>query len=53
MAYDEGLADRARAAVPTDAEVTERKMLGGLGFSPARVASLGAVPDLGRDTAAA
>ena len=32
MAYDEDLADRARAVMPADAEVTERKMFGGLAF---------------------
>jgi TfoX/Sxy family transcriptional regulator of competence genes len=32
MAYDEDLANRVREAVPTDAEVTERKMFGGLAF---------------------
>lgn len=32
MAYDEDLADRVRGALPSDAEVTERKMLGGLAF---------------------
>jgi TfoX/Sxy family transcriptional regulator of competence genes len=32
MAYDEDLADRAREVMPTDAEVTERKMFGGLAF---------------------
>ena len=32
MAYDENLADRAREVMPTDAEVTERKMFGGLAF---------------------
>ena len=32
MAYDEDLADRVRAAVPLGAEVTERKMFGGLAF---------------------
>src|SRR5436190_5151369 len=32
MAYDEDLADRARAVMPTDADVTERKMFGGLAF---------------------
>jgi len=32
MAYDEDLANRARAVMPTDAEVTERKMFGGLAF---------------------
>jgi TfoX/Sxy family transcriptional regulator of competence genes len=32
MAYDEDLANRVREAIPTDAEVTERKMFGGLAF---------------------
>ena len=32
MPYDEDLADRAREVMPTDAEVTERKMFGGLAF---------------------
>ena len=32
MAYDEDLADRARDVMPTGAEVTERKMFGGLAF---------------------
>jgi len=32
MAYDEDLADRVRAAVPPGADVTERKMFGGLAF---------------------
>jgi TfoX/Sxy family transcriptional regulator of competence genes len=32
MAYDEDLADRAREAMPAGAEVTERKMFGGLAF---------------------
>jgi TfoX/Sxy family transcriptional regulator of competence genes len=32
MAYDEDLADRARAVMPADTEVTERKMFGGLAF---------------------
>jgi TfoX/Sxy family transcriptional regulator of competence genes len=32
MAYDEDLADRVRAAIPAGAEVTERKMFGGLAF---------------------
>ena len=32
MAYDEDLADRVREVVPVDAEVTERKMFGGLAF---------------------
>jgi hypothetical protein len=32
MAYDEHLADRTRDVMPTDAEVTERKMFGGLAF---------------------
>jgi len=32
MAYDEDLADRVREIVPVDAEVTERKMFGGLAF---------------------
>ena len=32
MAYDEYLAARVREAVPADAEVTERKMFGGLAF---------------------
>jgi TfoX/Sxy family transcriptional regulator of competence genes len=32
MAYDEDLAGRAREVMPTDAEVTERKMFGGLAF---------------------
>jgi len=32
MAYDEDLADRVRKVVPADAEVTERKMFGGLAF---------------------
>jgi len=33
MAYDEDFADRVRAVIPHDAEVTERKMFGGLAFS--------------------
>ena len=32
MAYDEDLAERAREVMPADAEVTERKMFGGLAF---------------------
>ena len=32
MAYDEDLADRVRAVLPRGAEVTERKMFGGLAF---------------------
>jgi TfoX/Sxy family transcriptional regulator of competence genes len=32
MAYDEDLADRARAVMPAHADVTERKMFGGLAF---------------------
>jgi TfoX/Sxy family transcriptional regulator of competence genes len=32
MAYDEDLADRARAVMPADTDVTERKMFGGLAF---------------------
>ena len=32
MAYDEDLADRVREVMPPDAEVTERKMFGGLAF---------------------
>ena len=32
MAYDEDLADRVRAAAPRGADVTERKMFGGLAF---------------------
>jgi len=32
MAYDEDLADRARDVMPAGAEVTERKMFGGLAF---------------------
>ena len=32
MAYDEDLADRVRAAIPRNADVTERKMFGGLAF---------------------
>jgi TfoX/Sxy family transcriptional regulator of competence genes len=32
MAYDEDLADRVREVMPFDAEVTERKMFGGLAF---------------------
>jgi TfoX/Sxy family transcriptional regulator of competence genes len=32
MAYDEDLADRARAVMPTGVDVTERKMFGGLAF---------------------
>jgi TfoX/Sxy family transcriptional regulator of competence genes len=32
MAYDEDLADRAREVMPSHAEVTERKMFGGLAF---------------------
>ncbi len=32
MAYDTDLANRVRAVVPGDAEVTERKMFGGLAF---------------------
>jgi hypothetical protein len=30
--YDEDLADRAREVMPTDAELTERKMFGGVAF---------------------
>ena len=33
MAYDEDLADRVREVVLIDAEVTERKMFGGLAIS--------------------
>lgn len=32
MAYDEDHADRVRNAIPSDTDVTERKMFGGLGF---------------------
>lgn len=32
MAYDEKLADRIRALLPDDVEVTEQKMFGGLAF---------------------
>lgn len=32
MAYDEGVADRIRAALAGDPDLTERKMFGGLGF---------------------
>jgi TfoX/Sxy family transcriptional regulator of competence genes len=32
MAYDEDLADRAREVMPAGADVTERKMFGGLAF---------------------
>ena len=32
MAYDDDLADRIREVMPADAEVTERKMFGGLAF---------------------
>jgi hypothetical protein len=32
MAYDEDLAGRVRAALPGDAEVTERRIFGGLPF---------------------
>jgi TfoX/Sxy family transcriptional regulator of competence genes len=32
MAYDEDLAGRARAVMPAGADVTERKMFGGLAF---------------------
>ncbi len=32
MPYDEGLADRIRGALGPNAEVTERKMFGGLAF---------------------
>jgi hypothetical protein len=32
MAYDEDLADRVRDALPSDTDVTERKMFGGLAF---------------------
>ena len=32
MAYDEHLAGRVRTALPRGAEVTERKMFGGLAF---------------------
>ena len=32
MAYDEDLAGRVREVMPADAEVTERKMFGGLAF---------------------
>jgi hypothetical protein len=32
MAYDEDLADRVRAAIPRGADVSERKMFGGLAF---------------------
>jgi hypothetical protein len=32
LAYDEDLADRVRALLPADTEVTERKMFGGLAF---------------------
>ena len=32
MAYDEALADRIRALLPDDVDVTEKKMFGGLAF---------------------
>ena len=32
MAYDLNLADRVREVIPADADVTERKMFGGLAF---------------------
>lgn len=32
MAYDQGLADRVRAALPQGVAVTERQMFGGLAF---------------------
>lgn len=32
MAYDADLADRVRQVLPADADVTERKMFGGLAF---------------------
>lgn len=32
MAYDEKLADRIRDLIPDDADVTEKKMFGGLAF---------------------
>jgi hypothetical protein len=32
MAYHEDLANRVREVIPIDAEVTERKMFGGLAF---------------------
>jgi TfoX/Sxy family transcriptional regulator of competence genes len=32
MAYDADLADRVRQVLPADADVTERKMFGGLTF---------------------
>jgi TfoX/Sxy family transcriptional regulator of competence genes len=32
MAYDEQLADRIRELVPSEADLTERKMFGGLAF---------------------
>ena len=32
MAYDEALADRIRELIGADADVTEQKMFGGLGF---------------------
>ncbi len=32
MAYDEALADRIRELLPDDADVTEKKMFGGLAF---------------------
>ena len=32
MAYDEDLADRVRQLLPVDADVTEKKMFGGLAF---------------------
>jgi TfoX/Sxy family transcriptional regulator of competence genes len=32
VAYDEDLADRVRAVLPVDTEVTERRMFGGLAF---------------------
>ena len=32
MAYDTDLADRVREVIPADADVTERKMFGGLAF---------------------
>jgi hypothetical protein len=32
MAYDEALADRIRELIGADADVTEQKMSGGLGF---------------------
>jgi TfoX/Sxy family transcriptional regulator of competence genes len=45
MAYDEHLADRVRAALDTSADVSERKMFGGLAFMVAGHMACGVVGD--------